>query len=116
MKITYEKVKEKLLSEKETLIAELKSECEVDSNGDETDAIQAKIMLQLNKQLNVRAKNKIAQIDDALKKLENKTYGTCEDCEEQIGEKRLEFNPYFLTCVACEEDREREEELRQKNS
>ncbi len=117
MKNNYESIKSKLVAEKENLLKEMKGNMpEVDFQGDDVDAIQAKILLELNKQLSIRSYNKIMQIDDALKRLEKETYGICEDCEEEIAQKRLEFNPYFLTCVSCEEEREREEEMRIKNS
>ena len=107
MKKEFEELKMKLLAEKKTLLLDIKPPVDLDFSGDEVDAIQAKILLELNKQLALRSHNKIMQLDDALKKLEKDTYGLCEDCEEEIAPKRLEFNPYFLTCVSCEEERER---------
>jgi len=114
MKKDYAELKAKLIAEKKTLLKEIKPTGEIDFSGDEVDAIQAKILLETNKHLALRSHNKIMQIDDALKKIEKETYGLCEDCEEEISQKRLDFNPYFLTCVSCEEEREKEATL--KNS
>jgi DnaK suppressor protein len=60
----------------------------------------------LNSKLNARNKQTIISIEDALERIKNETYGMCKDCEEEIPEKRLLINPYFLTCVGCAESRE----------
>lgn len=114
-KNNYDLVREKLNGEKKALLKDVKPEQEVDFSGDEVDAIQAKILLELNRQLSIRSYNKVMQIDDAIKRLDKETYGFCEECEEQIAQERLELNPYFLTCVSCAEEREREDERRIKN-
>lgn len=103
------KIKQQLLEEKEGLLKKSTIPTEIDLDGDETDEIQGKMILHLENQLNLRNKDKIFKINDALKKIEEKTYGICQDCEEDIPEKRLMFNPYFLTCIGCAEDREEED-------
>ena len=44
----------------------------------------------------------IKKIDDALKSIENHTYGKCKSCGKDIIEARLEFIPYAENCVACQ--------------
>ncbi|NLM35409.1 MAG: yteA family sporulation protein [Clostridiales bacterium] len=46
----------------------------------------------------------IKKIDDALKNIENGTYGTCKRCGKQIPEERLEFLPYAEYCVKCQNE------------
>ena len=105
-----EVLKNSLLAEKDDIILKSKAQNDiVDSQGDDTDAIQAKILLELNKRLAIRSKERMSQIEDALKKIEDKTYGICEDCEKEISERRLEFSPYSVTCAVCAEIREQEE-------
>jgi DnaK suppressor protein len=41
------------------------------------------------------------EIDDALRKLERGTYGTCETCGQNILKARLEALPYARQCIAC---------------
>jgi len=43
----------------------------------------------------------IKEIDVALKKIENKTYGVCDMCDEEIGIKRLKAKPHAIFCVHC---------------
>ncbi len=47
-------------------------------------------------------------VDDASKAMENGSYGTCVDCEDNIPYKRLEAVPYVKRCVACKEKWEEE--------
>ena len=46
------------------------------------------------------------KVDDALKRLEQGTYGNCFDCGEEIAEKRLRALPFAVRCKDCEEARE----------
>lgn len=43
----------------------------------------------------------IADIDRALDKLADGSYGTCDDCGERIGEPRQEALPATSRCVTC---------------
>jgi DnaK suppressor protein len=43
----------------------------------------------------------LAEVDDALAKLTDGTYGKCETCGEQIGEARLEAMPSARFCMTC---------------
>jgi DnaK suppressor protein len=45
----------------------------------------------------------------ALKKIDDGTFGICEDCEEPISRKRLEARPETALCIRCKEDQERDE-------
>jgi DnaK suppressor protein len=47
------------------------------------------------------------EFDDALKKIEEKTYGRCEDCKSMITKTRLKAVPYTRHCLACQEKREK---------
>jgi RNA polymerase-binding transcription factor DksA len=44
---------------------------------------------------------RLEDINDALSKIENGTYGICEICGKQIEEDRLEVNPAARTCKEC---------------
>ena len=78
----------------------------VDADGDETDEVQANMLIGLNNQLHFRNSDKLLQINGALSRINDSTYGICEDCGEFIVEKRLLVNPYSMTCISCAEERE----------
>ncbi len=46
------------------------------------------------------------QIDEALAKLEEGTYGRCADCKVEISEKRLRTVPFARRCVTCQSKQE----------
>lgn len=43
----------------------------------------------------------LAEVDRALEKLEEGTYGTCDDCGLPVGPERLEAVPWAGRCVRC---------------
>ena len=49
----------------------------------------------------------IAQIDEALHKIEDGTYGVCEMCGQLIRKQRLEHLPFARTCMECQSEVEK---------
>ena len=49
----------------------------------------------------------LAEIDGALKRIEDGTYGICTNRGEQISVERLEALPWATLCIDCARDRER---------
>ena len=47
------------------------------------------------------------ELDDALKKIEDGTFGICEECKSLITKTRLKAVPYARLCVKCQEKREK---------
>ncbi|MCM8779777.1 MAG: TraR/DksA C4-type zinc finger protein [Candidatus Omnitrophica bacterium] len=47
------------------------------------------------------------ELEDALKKIEEGTYGICEECKNLIAKVRLKAVPYARLCLKCQEKRER---------
>lgn len=43
------------------------------------------------------------RIEQALKKIEDGTYGICIDCGGEISEKRLKWYPNAARCLSCQE-------------
>jgi DnaK suppressor protein len=54
-----------------------------------------------NLALSVQAGLAVEEIDDALKKIERKSYGGCERCHQPIPKARLRALPFARLCVAC---------------
>lgn len=50
----------------------------------------------------------LADVEAALNRIENGTYGDCAGCGQPIAEERLEALPQAPYCVDCERDREME--------
>jgi DnaK suppressor protein len=50
---------------------------------------------------------KLAAIEAALERIEQGTYGLCQNCGRQIAEERLEALPYAHLCIDCKRRSER---------
>lgn len=49
----------------------------------------------------------IAEINEALQRIETGSYGVCVSCGNPIGEARLKIKPAALYCMACEEKKKK---------
>jgi len=48
-----------------------------------------------------QAQQRLTEIEAALERIADATYGTCQGCGRDIGEGRLEARPTARTCIAC---------------
>ena len=104
--------KEKLLKEKVKFENELKKIADKDSEGDyearfqdlgrerEDNASEVENYT-VNLDLTDSMEKELDKIDLALKKIENGTYGQCENCHKEISPKRLEVYPAAQNCMEC---------------
>ncbi|GAB3817527.1 TraR/DksA family transcriptional regulator [Micromonospora zhanjiangensis] len=46
-------------------------------------------------------RERIAELDDALRRMDAATYGVCERCRQPIAEERLAVRPFARCCVSC---------------
>jgi DnaK suppressor protein len=58
-----------------------------------------------------RDREKLLQIDEALERIEDESYGICEECDCTITEKRLQVMPFARHCVPCKNDIEKNEKF-----
>lgn len=47
------------------------------------------------------ARDRIAEVDEALRRVEAGTYGACEGCGRPIAPERLAARPFARRCIAC---------------
>lgn len=69
---------------------------------------------EINVILTDRVREKLAAIDEALSRIEDGSYGLCEECGLDIAEGRLAALPFTRLCVSCQSDRERESKLNKR--
>src|SRR6202167_3417813 len=53
------------------------------------------------------ARELLVQTEQALARIDDGTYGTCESCAEPIGKARLQAFPRAVLCVSCQQREER---------
>jgi DnaK suppressor protein len=78
-----------------------------DDMPDEMDLASSEYLQSFTFRLRGREKTFLKKIDHALAKIEEGTFGVCEECEELISVKRLEARPETTLCIRCKEDQER---------
>ena len=62
------------------------------------DAMQAQAMAQASGQ---RREATLRQITAALQRIDDGEYGICQECDEPINPRRLEFDPTVRLCIEC---------------
>ena len=58
----------------------------------------------------------LKEIDNAISKIEEGTYGICDECGETISKKRLSVIPYSNLCITCKSKIEKEEKEKLNDS
>jgi DnaK suppressor protein len=82
-----------------------------DDRFDEVDQAQTDIEQSMRMRLRSRETLYIRKLDEALKRIEEGTFGECVECGEDIEVRRLEARPTATHCVGCKEEQERREVL-----
>jgi DnaK suppressor protein len=62
------------------------------------DALQAQAM---SKETGRLRRQKLLQIESALKRIEGDDFGYCQECGEDIAPARLEVDPTVMSCITC---------------
>lgn len=74
---------------------------------DEVDQANADIEQNMRMQLKSREAVTLKKINEAIKRIEEGSYGACESCEETIELRRLQARPTTTLCIACKEEEEK---------
>ena len=113
-----EVMREKLLEERKRLLSDVSAKVRKESElqqgreiGDIYDLASDERERELSLTLGDRERRKLADIDLALERIQEGTYGVCEECGEPVGEKRLEVLPFTRVCVDCQARLEREQKV-----
>ena len=111
------KYRKLLLEEKQRLLNNSKKALQneltlsPDDLPDETDLAASEINQNLIFKLRDRERQLLAKIDEALGRMDEGTFGSCQDCEEPIEPRRLEARPVSTLCIACKEKQEHREKI-----
>jgi DnaK suppressor protein len=82
---------------------------DTDDLPDEMDLASSEYLQSFTFRLRGREKSFLEKIEKGLRKLDEGTFGICEECGEEISVKRLEARPETTLCIRCKEDQERME-------
>ena len=112
-KAQLKKFKQLLTEKRDEIIKKAKQTLEedmaLDANDlpDEMDLASSEYLQSFTFRLRGREKVFLDKIEKALAKIEDGSFGTCEECGEEIQVKRLEARPETTLCIRCKEDQER---------
>ena len=89
----------------------LEEDMALDANDlpDEMDLASSEYLQSFTFRLRGREKAFLDKITKALTKIDDGSFGVCEECGEEISVKRLEARPETTLCIRCKEDQERME-------
>ena len=89
----------------------LEEDMTLDSNDlpDEMDLASSEYLQSFTFRLRGREKAFLDKIQKALRKIDDGSFGVCEECGDEISIKRLEARPETTLCIKCKEDQERVE-------
>ena len=107
-----EEIRKILLEEKEKIGVEIKSKqlnlSDIERDvGDEVDNSMVEQERELNLLLQDREKQHLEAIEEALQRIETGEYGFCDECGDQIDQKRLMVMPLAQLCITCQQNEER---------
>lgn len=114
---TMEKYRSLLVKERERIMSAAENALRTDfalskdDLADDVDLTVSERSRDLDFRLRDRERQLLGKISDALRKIEEGSFGVCEECEENIEPRRLEARPVSTLCIACKERQERSEKV-----
>lgn len=109
----------KLLEQRREVLANGASDTVVEMNDDDETFPdpndRATLESDRNFTLRIRDRERklISKIEKAIERIEDGSFGICEECGCEISARRLEARPVTTLCIECKEEQERKEKARQ---
>lgn len=107
-----QKFKERLLKRISELLKDIGEyragikEIEEGRSADWVDKVSDEAPLKVLESLSGIQRKELAQIEKALERIEDGSYGRCMSCGEEISHKRLRALPFAVHCVECQKSQE----------
>ena len=95
------------ITEAESAWAALQRDSGEGAGDDQADAGTKTFEREHELSLAANSRDLLSQVERALQRLDNGTYGTCENCGYPIGKARLQAFPRATLCVTCKQREER---------
>lgn len=105
----YELFREKLQKQRQELLALYRNDVRMgQESGDEgtediVDRANNAYSRELNFSLSDSERQLLLQVDEALKRIDSETYGSCMSCGQEIAGPRLQAIPWARYCIDCQE-------------
>lgn len=112
-----------LLKMREDIVAEARAEIKKFKSGEKKQIVEAVLddgdlsFVDLSEDISLKQlsthRETLIKIDEALRKLNDGTYGLCEDCGDDISVERLKIIPFATHCKDCQENKEFIDKIKQ---
>jgi DnaK suppressor protein len=102
-------VREQLLRERVELLMQLdamsvaRPQATATTGQGETEHVASEVEYRVQAVLDATVVARLAELEGALQRLDDGTYGRCERCWSAISPARLEAIPYAALCIRCQE-------------
>lgn len=116
-----ERLKKLLIQKRENIIKEAKREIKNFQSGEKRQMVETVMddgdlsVVDLSEDISLKQlsthRETLLKIDTALRKIEEGTYGICDDCGDEISEERLKIMPFAIMCRDCQERHELMEKI-----
>ena len=95
------------LAEAENEMEDLITSAGVGAGDDQADAGTKTFEREHEMSLVYNARDMVVQTERALERIDNKSYGRCEECGNSVGKARLQVFPRATLCMVCKQKEER---------
>jgi DnaK suppressor protein len=116
-----EELRKTLIGRREAIVREAKEEIAKYISGENRQLVDTALddgdwaVVDISEDINLMRlgahRKALHAIDESLRKIKEGTYGICEECGEEISEKRLQVMPTASLCINCQENKEQYEAL-----
>lgn len=113
-------LRQQLLDMKTKLLEEMELESKAEREGNKDEGLDTYDLAseerdrEINFILSDRERSKARNIDDALERMEEGTYGVCDACGLEVAEERLTAMPFTRLCRDCQQEQEREARVQRR--
>ncbi len=108
-----ERLRKFLIAKRENIVKEAQNEIRKLKSGEKKQIVETVLddgdlsVIDLSEDISLRHlsvhKETLNKIDTALRKLDEGTYGICDECGDEINEERLKIMPFAIYCRDCQE-------------
>ena len=96
-----------ILTEAEKTISDMTDH--TDNYPDPTDRASAESDRSFELRIRDRERKLLSKIKEAIERIDNGSYGICDDCGDDIAKERLDARPVTTYCIDCKTRQEQEE-------
>ena len=108
IKVRLEEMQAEILGESEETVHAMQEESTLYPDPNDRASLETEHINNLR--IRDRERKLLTKVEEALERVEKKTFGYCENCGNEIGEERLLIRPVTTYCIVCKETLEAAED------